>query len=395
MTKKRNLRNNHVSEHQLHEIQRQLEAQETGNYGVVYPGGGHDIGEIRDAQRLASAQFQDPRVMLPNPTARAPFDRTRPLDRRLKNEALGFTASPEKMIDLPVGDAGAGKSIYRRGHFFSRLDNPVTGIVAGNPMDKAIGMATYRSSDCRPRFWHVSFFGIGVQRSANAIPVGPLSDSELLSRQLLPVTTGPSSTSPFIPAITQLQGRIMVFDESGQRFVDVDIVGNRSLNVYAWGVTAFILGPENFGTDQSMYQVNPGSGGGLPQQELGGLVEDSMIGIRIVPVSINVTENPSNRTITVVTGDAFDTFVPIPPGASRVQVICHENAAAAASYRITFDAGDDGTFIGRPELGVIDMNPGESKSNVVLIPNAAQIRFEPTPGRPDSGWSLIFTVESQ
>jgi len=379
-------------------MRQMLTAEETGNFGVLYPDGRPDIRQVRNMERSMVSQFQDPRVGLPNPQAEAPFDRTAPQGRVAKNQALGFQVQPDRLIDLPPGDAGAGQSVYRRSHFFARLDDPDNNIVAGNPMDKAIGMATYCSSDCRPRFWHVSFFGIAVQRAANLAAVQPLTDNEILSEQLLPTSNGLAPTSPdFIPAITQLQARVMVFDESGQRFYDVDIMGNRSLDVYAWGVTAFVLGPGNFGAapEQAMYEVNRGTGGNLPQTALAGLVEDAIIGVRIVPIVINSTQNVENRTITVLTNDVDVTRVPIPPGTRKVQVISHESAAIAAAYIIRFDSGDDGTFIGSAVQGIININPTESKSEVLLVPNSTQITFTPTPGAPVAGWSLIFTVESQ
>ena len=381
----------------IQNMQQLLREEQSGNFGVFYPDGRPDIRQVRNLDRSMVAHFQDPRVGLPNPSAEAPFDRTEPLDRVAKNQAFGFQVQPDRLIDLPPGDAGAGKSVYRRGHFFARLDDPANNTVAGNPFDKAIGMATYVSTDCRPRFWHVSFFGIGIQRTVNREFVQPLTDNQILSDQLLPTITGATASPDFIPAITQLQGRVMVFDESGQRFYDVDILGNRSFDVYAWGVT-FVLGPANAATvpDQSFYQVNPGTGGNLPQTALAGLVEDSIIGVRIVPIVSNSTQNPENRTITVLTNNVDDTRVPIPPGTRKVQIISHESALVAAAYSIRFDAGNDGTFIGNANMGFIDINAGESKSDIILVPNAAQIVFSPGALAPAvAGWSLIFTVESQ
>ena len=405
MTRKRNVRRSvvpaNVAEQlnpDMQQMQQMLQAEQTGNFGMLYPDGRPNIRQVRNVERSMVAHFQDPRVALPNPQAEAPFDRTEPLDRIAKNQALGFQVQPDRLIDLPPGDAGAGKSVYRRSHFFARLDNPANNIVAGNPMDKAIGMATYVSSDCRPRFWHVSFFGIAVQRVANLVPVQPLTDNEILSEQLKPITTGAVSGPDFVPAITQLQARVMVFDESGQRFYDVDIMGNRSLDVYAWGVTAFVLGPGNFEAvpEQSVYEVNRGTGGNLPQTPLAGLVEDAIIGVRVVPIVINSTQNTENRTITVLTGNVAPTRVPIPPGTRKVQVISHETAAIAASYIIRFDSGDDGTFIGTSGQGIININPAESKSDIILVPDSSQIVFTPGGGSPAvAGWSLIFTVESQ
>lgn len=403
MTRKRNLRKANISKSVAQQLnpdiaalQQNLSAEETGNFGVLYPDGRPNIRQVRNLEREMVAHLQNPHVMLPNPAQGAEFDRTQPLDRVAKNQALGFQVQPDRLIDLPPGDAGAGQSVFRRTHMFARLDNPATGVVAGNPMDRAIGLATYVSSDCRPRFWHISFFGIAVQRVADPV-VEPLTDNEILSQQLKPVDNSGVDTADFVPAITQLQGRIMVFDESGQRFYDVDILGNRSIDVYAWGVTAFILAPENAGAvpNQTAYEVNRGSGGNLPQQPFGGLVEDAIIGIRIVPIVINSTQNVENRTITVTTTAGAPSRVPIPPGSRKVQVINHDGVTAAAGYTIQFDAGDDGTFGGTSTMGIININAGEAKSDVVLIPDSVQIIFDPAVGALPTAWSLIFTVEAQ
>ncbi len=390
---------------QMESMAMQLGAEETGNFGVLYPNGSQTISQVRDMEREANRQFNNPLVKLPNPTAEPPFDRMEQQGRDAKNQAFGFQVQPDRLIDLPPGDAGAGKSVYRRTHVFSRLNSSAVdfaGPVAGNPFDKAIGMATYVSSDCRPRFWHISFLGIGVQRVANANALEPLTNNEILSQQLLPVTNNAVPTGRFVPAITQLKGRIMVFDESGQRFYDVDIMGNRSIDVYAWGVTAFILAPGNFYENvpqQSAYEVNVQNGGqAVPQTEFEGLVDDSIIGVRIVPIVINSTQNTENRTIAISTPDEdILTRVPIPPGTLKVQIICQEGALIAADYLIQFDAGTDGTFAGRSDLGIIDINPGQSRSDVVLVPSSSQILFDFVGAGvvTEVGWSIIFVVEAQ
>jgi len=413
MTRKRNLKNKmHMpqSVREQHDasmsaLESMLMQEQTGNHGVMYPDGRPNISQVRDLERAMQQPFNDPRVMLPNPTAEAPFDRTRPQGRVAKNEALGFQVQPDRLIDLPPGDAGAGQSVYRRTHIFARLNASTApdAPVAGNPFDKAIGMATYRSSDCRPRFWHVSFFGIGVQRVANNVALEPLTNNEILSQQFDPITNNIAPTGRFVPAISQLKGRIMAFDESGQRFYDVDVLGNRSLDIYAWGVTAFILAPGNFYEgfpEQAAYEVNTQNGGlPTPQTALEGLVEDTLMGVRIVPIVINSTQNTENRTITVVTpggaGVVADTRVPIPPGTLKVQVICHEAFAVASTYTLVFDAGDDGTFLGRSDLGILDFNPLQSRTDLVEVPNSAQIIIRPPNDPGIVGWSFIFVVEAQ
>jgi len=386
----------------LQNVQQMLRGEQTGNFGVLYPDGRPNISQVRDLEREMVQRFADPRVMLPNPTKSAPFDRTEPLEKIAKNQALGFQVQPDRIIDLPPGDAGAGQSMYRRTHIFARL-NASTAFdapVAGNPYDKSIGMATYVSSDCRPRFWHVSFFGIGVQRVANNVPLAPVSSDEILSEQFEAVTNNVVPTRRFVPAISQMKGRIMAFDESGQRFYDVDVMGNRSLDIYAWGVTAFILTPGNFYQgvpEQAAYEVDTSNGGlPVPQTEFEGIVEDSFIGVRIVPIVINSTQNTENRTITVVTpGTAVDTRVPIPPGTLRVQAICQDGAAVAANFTLRFDAGNDGTFAGRSDLGILSIVPGQARSDLVLVPNSTQIVITPNVLAGEVGWSFVFVVEAQ
>ena len=55
-----------------------LQGDQTGNFGLVHSDGRADISEIRNQERHLLHRFDDPRVMLPNPTADAPFDRTEP-----------------------------------------------------------------------------------------------------------------------------------------------------------------------------------------------------------------------------------------------------------------------------------------------------------------------------
>lgn len=185
----------------------------------------------------------------------------------------------------------------------------------------------------------------------------------------------------------------MVNDESGQRYFDVDIMGTRSVDVYAFGVTAFVLGPSNAGTDQGMYEVNRGSNGDLPQTALEGLVEDAIIGVRIVPIVIGSLSTPENRTISVVTDNVDPTLVPIPPGTRKVQIINHDGAAAAALFEIEFDSGDDGTALINAVQGRVNINAGESKSDVVLVPNCVQLIFYPIGLAVTTAWSIIFTVD--
>jgi len=379
-------------------LAQQVGSPQTGNFGVLYPDGRPNIKQVRNLERSMVQHFQDPRVRLRNPEQRAPFDRTDPQSREAKNQAFGFQLQPDRIIDLPPGDSGAGKSVYRRTQTFARLNGAsnITDPVAGNPFDSSIGMATYVSSDCRPRFWHVSFFGIGVQRIANEEPLLPLTPDEILSNQLRPNSIGATSGRKYVPAVSLMQGRIMAFDESGQRFYDVDVIGNRSLDIYAWGVTAFILGPGNYGSDQGFYEVNRGSDGNLPLQPLRGIVEDAFIGVRIVPIVINSTQNHENRTVTIVVPNDEVSRIPIPPGTLRVQAICQDGPAAASSFTLRFDTGNNGTAVMRTDVGIIDINPGQSRSDIVLVPNSSQIIIEPNDGAPiTTGWSFVFEVEGQ
>lgn len=368
-------------------------AAREGIINQMYPNGRPDIRAIREMERAEQVALAQPGADIFNPDIPTGdgFDRTQPQGRVAKNEAFGFQVQPNRIIDLPPGDAGAGQSQFRRTQVFARIDNPATQVVAGNTFNRAIGISTQRSSDNRPRFWHVSFFGIGVQRVA-AAPVGPLSESDILSQQLEPIT-GAFPTPDFVPAVSQLKGRVLIHDESGGRYFDVDVLGNRSFDVYAWAVTTFILVPDG------AYEVNT-TPGITPQAQatFEGLVEDSIVAARVVPIAINSTQNEDQRTITTVVGNAVSTRVPIPPGAKTVQVISHEALAGAPNqgFRIFFDAGDDGTFVGRSDLGEIDLNPGTRSSDPIFIPNAVQIIFEPVaPPAVSNGWSLVFTVESQ
>jgi len=350
------------------------------------------IGDIRDMQRDEARPFNRNGVWLPNPTAEPSFDRHAPIPSDQKARALGMEpTSPKRLFDLPKGDAGAGQSVYRRIQAFYPMGELLRAGVLN--YTKALAIATNRSTTQTPRYFHVSIYGFGVRRPGrDGEFFTPLTIAQAQDRQFeaiyLDGAVQTDLTPRFIPSVAVAQARVMIQDESGQRFFDVDVIGNRSFTVYAFGVSVFLLvKPPGYEVDSQ----NPDS---LIPIDAGGLgVEDDVVGARIVPVFTNKTENVQNRTISITIDDRGRYVVPIPPGARTVQVFSNEPDPAALPWRLDFWYGraDVGS---RADLGAIDWEGTQSKTAVIAIPNASSISIQSdlVPAVP-TGFTLIFEVE--
>ena len=356
------------------------------------------IKEIREQQRVAAMQYQQENPGIFNPEVSGMLDKEAPITSEEKALALGFEAtSPKRLLDLPPGDAGCGESMFRLSHVFYQMNLAPGGTPSQPrfaPYSQAIALATQRSSDQKPRYWHVSIYGTGVRRPGGLTPEEPLSLSEIQSQAFEAIYTesfGPvltDRTTRFVPNVPTCQARILVHDESGGRFVDVDVIGTRSMTVYAYGVTVFLL------IKPIGYEVDPSNSGNNEPLDSRVGYEDDLVGARVLPIATNATQNRDQRTITVLTDEVLGrTYVPIPPGALTVQVINHDSAADAAVWdvRFTYNRILPGV---RGDLGVIDMIPGLSRSPIMEIPNAPAIFFDAAPGIPSSQWSLVFEVSA-
>lgn len=355
------------------------------------------IKEIREYQRIQALAFQQEDPGIYNPDVSGLLDKSAPITSEEKALALGFEAtSPKRLLDLPPGDAGCGESMFRLSHVFYDLSGPGGGTLAQPrfaPYSNAVALATQRSADQKPRYWHVSIYGIGVRRFERlGGPLPPLSLSELQSRQFEAIygalgAVETDITPPFIPSVPTCQARVLVHDESGGRYVDVDVIGTRSMTFYGFGATVFLL------IKPDGYEVNPVDASlNEDIDSRGAGVEDDLVGARVLPIATNATQNRDQRTITVITDIANGrTFVPIPPGALTVQVINHDSTVDAAAWDIRFDYNRINPAV-RGDLGFIDMIFAQSRSPVMEIPNAPAISFDAAPATPSTQWSLVFEV---
>jgi len=347
------------------------------------------IGNIRSIERADAYRLKNPNVSLPNPTAIPPLDRMRSQPYEAKVQSLGLGPNyPQHFWQLLRGDAGAGSSAYRRTTLFQQLAAP--GIrAASTPYSKSIELATQKSSDQRPRYWQVSLLGIG-RIIETPVPIDPLSDDEILD------TASGISQSAFIPApfdvvrgiplISTTKFRIMVHDESGQRFVDVDCIGTRSFSVYGFGVTVFaLIKDEGYEVDR---QVEP-------QQPLAGMLDQSIVGARVIPIRTNFTQNPNNNTVTAnQPADVDVMIVPIPPGSKTVQVFNLTSNARFGEFFMNFQNIDPLApgISGSPgAMGEISPEPGKANSAIYQIPDANSIVIiRSVFPASDTLWSFVF-----
>lgn len=360
------------------------------------------IKQMRNAERANVQRFNDNGVYLNNPEAQPSFDKHKPIHSDRKAMAFGMEPiSPKRLWQLPYGDAGAGQSVYRRVQVFYPLNNTddfIPGLgarIAEFPYSEAIGVATNRSSDQKPQYFHVSVYGIGVRRNGRQQPaLQPLPQNEILQQQFEQIFVAAGGTAipltpRFVPSVPSCQARIMVHDESGQRFFDVDVLGNRSFSVYAWGVTVFVLiKRDGFEFDEQNPQENEVRADGY---------EDDIIGARIVPIFTNKTESTQNRTIGITIDPSefvgLPRIIPVPPGARTVQIFSNNPDPAGAGFVAEFLYGRIDPAV-RADVGTIDFIAGQSKTGIISIPNAPSIAIRPRDNlAPLTGFSLVFEVE--
>lgn len=357
-------------------------------------------GDLRDLERRAVRQLNDNGVYLPNPVAEPSYDRHAPIPSGQKALAFGMEpTAPKRLFDLPKGDAGAGQTAYRKIHAFFSLSPPGSLRVGASNFTRALPIITMRSVNQKPKYWHVSIYGIGVRRPFDGTPLDPLTDSEIRNQQFEQyfVETAPGVFVPlsprFVPSVGTAQVRVMVHDESGQRFFDADIIGNRSFSLYGWGATVFLLvKPGGYEVDAE----NPGANTPLTGNDTG--VEDDLIGGRVVGIFTNRTESFQNRSLSITIDPpafgALPRIIPIPPGARSVQIFSTAAGPLSALWRLDFWYGR-ALSGSRPDVGRIDWDGAQSRTQIVEIPNAPSIAITPlNPGiTPITSFSLVFEVE--
>lgn len=351
------------------------------------------IGELRDSQRAELARFDSSSVYLPNPTASAPIDKMEPLSYEQKVQALGLQPNLKSNRWIQAtGDAGAGSSVYRVAEILQNLADDGDRASA-TPYSKAIALATCRSADNRPKYFQANLFSVG--RLFYEATQGPLPTSEI-TRFASGIPAGTPSISGRVqfgvPQFSTTQFRIMVSDESGQRFVDADVCGTRTFNLYGFGVTVFALIKEDGYEIDRQSDNNPVLGPGL--------LDQSVIGSRVIPISANATASPANRTVTMTTNSGDRVSVPIPTGARRVQGYVNIPNPEADAITVNFSMEDPlnippigvGVFGGRQ--GKIDFSDGAlNRTSIYDVPNANCIVIEhPGVGGFRREWVFVFEV---
>lgn len=188
----------------------------------------------------------------------------------------------------------------------------------------------------------------------------------------------------------------MVEDESGGRTYDVDALGTRSMNLFGFAVTVFVLIKEDgYEVDRQQIEADPASTTLLGP----GLVEQAIVGARIIPIRSNETKNTNNRTVGVDhPGGATSRIINIPPGALRVQLFDADPAPVPpAGYSFSFRIANplapvDGGAA--TSVGTIEFEPGESRTIIYDIPNANIIRIDSGAGSPPRIFNAVFEVTS-
>jgi len=381
---------------------------ETPNYPVD-PNRPLTKGQYLDLERAKSvAQFQ-PGCDLPNPYHAPPFDRTQPLGRIQKREALGFRPASDDILGLRHGDAWNGKRQFRRTQYFSQLVDPsaITDTAFGSVRNFQNGqgiMEAHGEDPQRPRLFQVSLFSIGIRRASTEISFSPLTEQEILANQLVGIQGGPLSQQggQLFSSISMTRFRLLINDASGGRYWDVDVMGTRTVNIWAMGITAFALIPEGG------YEVRTPAGGQPigPQQQFSGLVEDTIAGARIFPISLEDGDQFKDQVTAQVRVDpdtdpatplspTGSVLVPVPPGARELQVYCSApdfaTNAGRLAWNIQFDAGLGLQSTSQGQI-VLDPVTGRTPSPI-FVPNCNVIALVPGLGNPvNSAFTFVWSV---
>jgi len=227
----------------------------------------------------------------------------------------------------------------------------------------------------------------------------PLTEQEITNNQLVGIQGGPNVPGQLFSSVSMNRFRILVQDVSGGRYFDVDVMGTRSINVWAYGVTVFSMIPDGG------YEVRTSAGGQDPgpQQGFGGLVEDSIVGARIFQMALEDGDQFKDQVTVQVQVDADSdpptplsptgsVLVPVPPGAREIQVYCAAPGLSAGrlAYTIQFDAG---LALPQTSLGQIVLDPVTGRTpSPILVPNCNNIAFIPQDGALLSSFTLVWTV---
>lgn len=346
------------------------------------------VGEIRDSQRQEARPLRDSSLYLPNPSAEAPFDRKQPLSSEDKAYAFGFSPrSPDGSWQLVRGDSGAGSSSFRVAELFQNLGGGGARL-AETQYSQAIALATTRSTDQRPRFFQANLFSVGrLFQSVAGSPPLPTDEVTRFAAGIPPGTVSTTGRTQFgIPTVSTTQFRIMVNDESGQRYFDVDAMGTRSLILYGFGVTVFaLIKADGYEIDRSR-GVNPSLGPGL--------LDQSVVGSRIITMRTGYSTPIANRTTTIIgLGDNSRTVMPIPPGSRKVQVYPFPIDPASDNVVVHFSNEDllnPSTVLSPGRQGIIDFPAPGARSSIYDIPNCNSIVIREPAGVAGRQWSFVF-----
>ncbi len=273
------------------------------------------------------------------------------------------------LIDRPLGDAGAGLPALRTSQFFWQV-HPA-GAVLPNPILDPIVLVQARSYDRRIRLWHVGISGRDVVSDAG----GGATPASFTS-----ITAGLQDGAL---AATAMKARIEIQDQSGRRFQDIDVLGNRMFEVYGWAVKVYAM---ISATGYEVSQVTPQN-----NAVIGGIVSNSIFGASISPIVVNGTQVPDRVTRFVNVLNNTAQLVPTPPGASTVQI--HSTTLVPpGGLLLQFDTGAPLGTAALSSLGAITFAAGAASTTVLEIPNALAISLGGG-GQPAGSFTFVYTIQ--
>jgi hypothetical protein len=209
------------------------------------------------------------------------------------------------------------------------------------------------------------------------VPTQPLSNSEIINAVL--GTGAPIGLANANGRYSILRARVSWNDGSAlQRSIDVDIAGGISLQMFARNVSVEILLPED------SYMLVSGNS---PGPNLTGSLYDSLVSARCAPVNALgaylLSRSPQLTEFEVTNGTSTGR-IPIPSGASEVDISVGDTAAASTIASYTFQATD--------QFNAYRVTSGDAFLNGVAIPSWADTLTLTSGAAGPQRFSAIFKI---
>ena len=303
-------------------------------------------------------------------------------DLRSRPNAVDYRDNVSFQEDLQIGDAGAGYRRHRTMSIFSKLFDGGLAAPPPIPFDKTYTVVMDpplgRPLDyCRYYLYSVRFYG------CSKIQMEDEGDTYFLPDRNSTCACE-SDTVDQVP--TPLKGWIRTDDGMFRVF---DILGDRTVEVYALHLTAGILAPANSYDVFTREREDKAPAAGV-EGAFNGVVDQSCVGVSITSIITTATQTNDQYTRCVsipVGAGPSSTIIPVNPGSRAVRISTPSAAAALVGFTAAFSwVPPSATLLGGDaSAGNVDFTGeiiAQGQTRQLAIPGTPYLRFGNTSGNP-------------